>query len=348
MKLESKLGGEADRERVLVIRFSSLGDILLTAPTIRALRRRFPDAHMDLLVAKEYAEATALIPGCDRILTFDRATGLSGLLKLRSNLSRRYTYLVDLQNSARSAFLRATTLPTVWVKAKRYRLKRWLLVRFKWNLYRDVLPVPLRYLEAAAGLGAVDDDEGLSLRIPDLAVSEAQALLTSFNLGAHPSAILCPGARHFTKRWPADRWITLGQQFVREGYRILVIGAQNERELVQSVADSIPNAVPLAGYPVPTIAAIMQQSKVVVCNDSGLMHLATGVDAPVVAVFGPTVREFGFFPFRARSVVLEQELSCRPCSAVGSERCKEGHFRCMLDTHPGQVIAAAQRLINNG
>lgn len=333
---------------MLVIRFSSLGDILLTAPAVRALRRRFPDARMDLLVAKEYADAATLIPGPDRVLTFDRATGMSGLLKLRSDLSRRYTYLVDLQNSTRSALLRATTLPTVWVKAKRYRLKRWLLVHFKWNLYREVLPVPLRYLKPAVSLGAQDDDEGLKLRISEVALGEAAALLESFDIPDDPFVVLCPGARHFTKRWPADRWVTLGQQFMREGFRVLVVGAQNEQELVRSIADHVPKAIPFAGYSVPTIAAMMQRSKVVVSNDSGLMHLATGVDAPVVAIFGPTVREFGFFPFRARSVVLEQNLASRPCSAMGSEKCKEGHFRCMLDTHPEQVFAAAQHLISNG
>lgn len=333
---------------MLVIRFSSLGDILLTAPTLRALRRRFPGAHIDLLVAKEYAAAAALIPGPDRVLTYDRATGMSELLKLRSELSRRYTYLVDLQNSTRSAFLRATTLPTVWVKAKRYRLKRSLLVHFKWNLYRDIVPVPLRYLEAAADLGAQDDDEGLKLRIPGVASGEAETLLESFGVHGNPFAILCPGARHFTKRWPAERWTSLGQLFARESYRVVIVGAKNEQELVRSVADSIPQPIPLTGYSIPTMAAMMQRSKVVVSNDSGLMHLAAGVDAPVVAIFGPTVREFGFFPFRARSIVLEQNLSSRPCSAMGSNTCREGHFRCMLDTHPGQVFAAAQRLISIG
>ncbi len=143
---------------MLVIRFSSLGDILLTAPALRSLRARFPESPIDLLVAAEYADAARLIPGPDRVLTFDRSEGFGGLWRLRGQLARRYAVLVDLQNSPRSAFLRATTLPVIWTKAKRYRLRRWLLIRFKKNLYGGVKAVPERYLDAMARLGAIDDE----------------------------------------------------------------------------------------------------------------------------------------------------------------------------------------------
>ena len=329
---------------MLVIRFSSLGDILLTAPTLRVLRRRFPDGHIDLLVAQEYAEAAALIPGPDRVLTFDRRSGWGGLLRLRSDLSRRYSILVDLQNSLRSSFLRVTTLPTLWMKARRYRFRRWLLVQFKWNLYRRIIPVPMRYLDAVHMTGAEDDGLGLHLQIPDTALADARAILTDWGLTSSTIAILCPGARHFTKRWPSEHWKVLGEKLTKEGQSILVVGAADESVLVQDIAGSIPASKPLIGYPIPTLAALMQQAHVVVSNDSGLMHLAGGVGARVVAIFGPTVEEFGFFPFRARSRVLEQKLPCRPCSAMGTETCKEKHFRCMLDTRPEHVLNAIQEL----
>ncbi len=345
MKPESEHTGEAERERILVIRFSSLGDILLTAPALRALRRRFPDAHIDLLVAGEYADAASLIPGPDRILTFDRSSGLGGLLRLRSDLSRRYSLLVDLQNSTRSVFLRAATMPTMWVKAKRYRLRRWLLVRFKWNLYRSIIPVPSRYLNAMAQIGADDDGLGLCLQVPDAAIAAAGEFLSTAGIHGQPHVVFCPGARHFTKRWPADRWAEVGRRLIEEGKKVIIFGAQDEKELVQNISNSVPGSLQLTGQAIPKIAAVMKSAQVVISNDSGLMHLAAGVGTPVIAIFGPTVEEFGFFPFRARSEVIQQKLACRPCSAMGSPTCKEGHFRCMLDTESADVLDAAHRLI---
>lgn len=322
-----------------MIRFSSLGDILLAAPALRALRARFPDAHLDLLVAREYADAAALLRGPNRVLTFDRTAGRRGLWKLRGDLARRYTILVDLQNSPRSAFLRTTTLPTVWVKARRHRLRRWLLIRFKWNLYGAIPSVPLRYLNALEPLGATDDGRGLDLFLPD------DAAFASDLIGEEPAEpgrlmVLCPGARHNTKRWPPERWIALGGLLRAEGYRITVVGSSGERDLVTLVAAGIEGARAVSGRPIREVAALFQRSAAVISNDSGLMHLAAGLDKPVVALFGPTVREFGFYPFRARSVVLEHSLDCRPCSAMGTEICPKGHFRCMLDTHPPQVLQA--------
>jgi len=336
---------ESREERILVIRFSSLGDILLAAPALRALRARFPDAHIDLLVAREYADAAALLRGPNRVLTFDRTAGWRGLWKLRGDLARRYTILVDLQNSFRSVFLRTTTLPTVWVKARRYRLRRWLLIRFKWNLYGATPPVSLRYLKALEPLGVADDGRGLDLFLPDDAAASASALTGEKPAESERQIVFCPGARHATKRWPPERWISLGGLLRAEGYRMVVVGSAGEQDLVTFVAAGIEGALAVSGHTIREVAALFRRSTAVISNDSGLMHLAAGLDKPVVALFGPTMREFGFYPFRARSVVLEHALNCRPCSAMGTENCPKRHFRCMLDTHPPQVLQALHNLL---
>lgn len=328
-----------------MIRFSSLGDILLTAPALRGLRARFPSAHIDLLVAKEYAAAAALLPGPNRILTFDRRTGYRGLLQLRSQLSRRYSILVDLQNSFRSAFLRLTAFPTFWVKARRYRLRRWLLIRSKWNLYRSVPAVPLRYLNALDTLGVHDDGRGLNLFLSDDAVSRARDLLELIAAVPMQTVVFCPGARHATKRWPEKYWIELGRLLQERDFRVVVIGSENEANELAIIAQSI-EAVLITEKNVDEIAALFQRTAAVISNDSGLMHLAAGLNVPLIAIFGPTVKEFGFYPYRARSVVLEQQLNCRPCSAMGGARCPKEHFRCMLDTEPRAVFLAVISLVH--
>ena len=341
----SSEGVVAERdERVLVVRLSSLGDVLLAAPAVRALRARFPSSGIDFLVASEYAAAAALIPCVDRVLTFDRRGGVSALLRARNRLTRCYTVLVDLQNSARSAFLRATTFPTIWVKAKRYRLRRWLRVCFKWNLYREVRPVPVRYLDSLGALGARDDGRGLELRVPADAREWAGAFLTSGVFVTDSVVALCPGARHTTKRWPAERWTELCRKLSAAGSQVLVVGSSSEDSLLAQVAGATIATV-VCGRSIHQVAALFERSALVISNDSGLMHLATGVGRPVVGIFGPTVEEFGFYPFRANSEVISHDLPCRPCSAMGGERCPAKHFRCMLETTVDDVLARANALL---
>jgi lipopolysaccharide heptosyltransferase II len=341
----SNIEASSQEERILVIRFSSLGDILLTAPALRGLRARFPNAHIDFLVAEEYVSAAALLPGLNRVLTFDRRTGFRGLWALRSLLSRRYSILVDLQNSFRSTFLRFATLPTLWVKAHRYRLRRWLLIRLKLNFYREIQPVPLRYLKALETFGIGDDKRGLDLFIADDAAARARQLLERTEAAAHTTVILCPGARHATKRWPWERWASLGNLLQTAGFHVVIVGSAEDETPIMEIANSVSGARAVVGHSIGDIAVLFKNAAAVVSNDSGLMHLAAGLNTPIVALFGPTVEEFGFYPFRARAVVLEHRLTCRPCSAMGGERCPKRHFRCMLDTEPMSVLYAIQALI---
>lgn len=319
-----------------MLRFSSLGDILLTAPAIRALHRRFPDARIDLLVAEEFRDAAELIPGVDSILTFDRRAGFAELLRIRADISRQYAILVDLQNSLRSAFLRLLAFPTIWVKARRFRVHRWLLIRTKHVFYSRVLPVPDRYLSALETFGITDDGRGLELR-RQLGGGEAPI--------ADKSVVLCPGAKHFTKRWPAERWIELGRRLRSLNFAVTLIGSESERATIQQLSTQIPDARVCVGVPFKRVAATMQNADCVVSNDSGLMHLATGLDVPVVALFGPTVDWFGFFPYRARAEVIQNSLPCRPCSAFGGPSCPKRHFRCMLDTQADRVADAVVRSV---
>lgn len=327
-----------------MIRFSSLGDILLTAPAIRLLRARFPQSQIHLLVASDYADAAALIPGLDRVITFDRRQGLAGLWRLRGALTGRYGVLIDLQNSMRSAFLRLTTFPTIWTKAKRYRFKRWLLVQFKWNTYRKIEPVPLRYVNAAAMFGVLDDGAGLSLQIPPVTTESAKQIFQQQGMATSKRVLLCPGARHFTKRWPHERWIETARALSDRGWAVIVIGSPAEQEISRKIVEAVPNAHAVTNRSIPEIAALMSQSSAVISNDSGLMHLAAGVGIPLVAVFGPTVEEFGFYPFRANCEILAHDMNCRPCSAIGSPECPKGHFRCMVTTSAALVVAAVERL----
>ncbi len=331
-------------EHILVIRFSSLGDILLTSPALRALRTRFPAAHIDLLVADEYRNAAKLLAGPDRIIAFDRTKGFSELLRLRSKLSRCYHVIVDLQNNFRSSFLRTFLFPTLWVKASRYRFRRWLLINLKWNLYGEVRPVPIRYLDSVELLGCEQDGKGLELICDPVAESWAKQTVESWSAISRSFAVLCPGAKHFSKRWPEDRWIELGRLLHESGKPVLLLGDHSESELITRISDSIPASLRVVGEQIEHVAALLRLSELAVTNDSGIMHLAAGVGTPLISVFGSTVQQFGFGPFTDMATVIEHELPCRPCTAFGRSNCPKQHFRCMLDTTHDMVYTKITEL----
>ena len=303
---------------------------------MRALRTRFPEAKIDFLVATEFAEAAQLLPGIDSIITLNKNEGWRGLLRLRRLLSRKYELIVDLQNSIRSSFLRMMCFPLMWAKASRYRFRRWILIRFKKNLYGKTKPVPLRYIEAMEAIGVVDDGLGLQLNVAT----------GNVRLDQSPKrVVLCPGAKHNTKRWPIENWEMLGRDLRQKGFEVTVCGSKFEEEDCQRVGGNQSEV--LIDLPLHELGQRMVQADVVVCHDSGLMHLASGVDAPLVAIFGPTVEQFGFFPFRANSIVLQQDLNCRPCTAFGGAKCPLGHHDCMKKTTPQQIVQSIESLIES-
>jgi len=339
-----------ETDRILVIRLSSLGDILLTALALRVLRTRFPFAQIDFLTSSLYAEVAANLPGVDRVLEFDKRAGIKEFLRWQSQLLHtRYSLIVDLQSSFRSAFWRVFALPAIWVKARRHRLRRFLLIHFRWNLYRTILPVPLRYLAALEPLGCQDDGGGLELQIPEAVSHRVREQMAARGFSKEQIIILCPGARHATKRWPQEKWTDLARGLLHKNHPVLLLGDENDRILIEGIVNALADerVTSFVTLPLLEAAALIKLGACVISNDSGLMHLATAVRTPIVALFGPTVEEFGFFPFRAKAEVIQKQLPCRPCSAMGTERCPKGHFKCMEDISISEVLDATFRLIEH-
>jgi heptosyltransferase-2 len=340
-----------DLDRILVIRLSSLGDILLTTSALRALRSRFPTSRIEFLTSQPYVDLASTLPGVDRVLEFDKRGGLKELLRWQFRLLRtRYSIIVDLQNSQRSALWRALAFPVIWTKARRYRLRRFVLVHFRKNLYPGILPVPMRYLAAVESLGCRDDGGGLELRVPEAIARQTQEELEGSGVTSERAVIVAPGARHATKRWPAENWTDLVRTLLGRDYQVLIIGDRADESLIEAIIRDVADKRVrcFINQPLVKVAAILQFGACLVSNDSGPMHLAAAVETPVVALFGPTVEEFGFFPFRAESEVIQKDLPCRPCSAMGTEQCPENHFRCMRDITVAEVLSATERLISRG
>lgn len=321
--------------KTLVIRFSSAGDIILTSLFLRALRKRFPDGNITFLTKRSFAPLVEHSPHVNGVRTIDDNTTLGQALELRRTLlAENYDIVFDLHNSLRSRIVRFALGKTRAV-FKKPSFRKWLLVRFNINLLRPTLPIPERYLAVGAPYGLQNDGEGL-----DFFIGEENAPLPDELPG--PLIALAPGARHFTKRWPADRFAALGSELLRRyGGTIVLLGGPDEVEACRTVEEMLQgNVLNLAGHTtIPQAAAVIDRCALVVCNDSALAHVAAARNVPAVVIFGSTVQEFGFAPYSDKAVVVQNEgLACRPCTTIGRAECPKGHFNCMNGIAPAEIL----------
>ena len=342
-------------KKILIIRFSSLGDIILATPLLRVLHIRFPSSRIDFVVRKEYAELIRNNKNLHYLYEFDARTGMTGLHKLKIQLRAEHSDLViDIHNSLRSRYLRWMLGVNEVVVLSKHLFARTILIQLKKNFYHRVISVADRYIEPVQQFGIENDGQGLELAIPEEIRAQTAAKMKSMEIQPLKRMIgFCPSAKHATKCWPQDRFKELGVKLSKElNATILLFGGMQDKEKCSAIAQEINlsggegSARDLSGeLSILESAVAMEACDLIVTNDTGLMHVASAMKKKVVAIFGPTVREFGFFPVGKDQVVLERlNLSCRPCSHIGGKSCPEGHFRCMKEIQVEEVIKSIQAI----
>jgi heptosyltransferase-2 len=326
--------------RVLCVRFSSIGDVLLTTPLVRALHRRHPEAELYFVTKRAMAPLVIENPHLTQVITLEPGERITDLARRLGALGP--THGLDLHGSLRSAALRFL-VPCRWSGYSKRKLARTALIATKVHLYGRHVPVPERYFEAARQLDVQPDGGPPEFFLAPAARAHMTHWLSHVGLDQKPFAVVAPGAAHATKRWPIRHWQTLAERLQQLGYGVIAVGGPEDRELANAIGSSVIN---VAGeFTLQETGACLARAAVVVSGDTGVMHMATGVGARVIALFGPTVELFGFFPYSKSAVVLQRDLSCRPCSAMGTEHCPLGHHRCLEDILPDQVAVAVQRLV---
>ena len=329
---------------VLAVRFSSIGDILLTTPLLRAIQRSHPGSRVTVLTKREYVPLLSHNPHVYRVLGMAPGRSLLGLAtELRGD---RYSHLLDLHDSLRSRALRVL-VPGRWRSYPKHRLDRALLIRMKRNRYRDRRPVAERYFSAAKDLGVRPDGGPPDFFLGPEAGEHVAAWLASVRLENQSIVAVAPGAAHATKRWPLEHWRTLVNRQVADGHAVVIVGGPGDAALGAALSNGtderITNAAGIFGL--QATGALLRRARALVSGDTGVMHMATAVGTPVVGLFGPTVEAFGFFPYTNRATVLELPLPCRPCSSQGGPKCPLGHHRCLVDLDPGATYDAVRRML---
>jgi len=327
------------------VRFSSIGDVLLTTPLLRALRFRHPSARITFVVKEPYVPLLSASPHVNEVIGISPDHRLSDLAEqLRGH---RFSHLLDLHDSLRSRALRVL-VPGNWSSYPKHRMARAILIHAKRNVYRDLRPVAERYFSAARALDVEPDG-----RPPELFWDRTaeRRVLEWFQQSGIPDMVrpvaLAPGAAHATKRWPLEYWEGLTTLLVAQGCQVVVVGGADDASLGSVLARMAPGRVHNAAglFQLQETGALLQRTSAVVSGDTGVMHMATAVGAPVVALFGPTVQPFGFFPYTKRASVLELTMGCRPCTSKGGPRCPLGHHRCLRDITPELVHEALCRTV---
>jgi heptosyltransferase-2 len=331
--------------RILFIRLSSLGDILLTTPLVRSLKNKYPQILIDFLLRDEYKDVYKNNPYINKIFAFSRE--VSSLPK--DLLSTKYDLVVDLQNNFRSSGIRKKlNMKEVRIFNKR-TLDKFLLVKFKINRLKNAEQISVRYAKALDNFEL--DNDGL-----DIFTGSTKSLIS----GKERKYIgIAPGSRHFTKMWPKDYYINLANKLNDEDFTVVLFGGNDDKKICEEISKAVLGSIDLSNDDdLLSTAANMKECRAVVCNDSGLMHAACAVKVPVLAFLGSTVKEFGFTPYKNKNFkpgayqplveILENNtLTCRPCSHIGRENCPKKHFKCMLEITPGFAFNKLIELINS-
>lgn len=319
------------KNKILVIRLSSLGDILLTTPAIRALKQKYPAAQIDFVIKNQYKDALFYNPNISNLIIYEKDKVEQLKYEVRST---KYDLVIDLQNNFRSRKL----INGLKAKVRRFKkpsIKKFLLVWFKINLLKDLKTIPQRYADTAE---VRIDGERLELFLPQNSANQLENGIKYIGF--------CPGSKHFTKRWLPEYFIRLGNELVKCEFKIVLFGGKSDRELCNEISQQIFGSINLQNEDQLLLtAAEMKKCKLIITNDSGLMHTASASGVPLISIFGSTVREFGFIPTGSQNLILENNsLSCRPCSHIGKSSCPKKHFKCMKEITPEFVLNQLQNV----
>ncbi|OGX86313.1 glycosyl transferase [Hymenobacter lapidarius] len=339
--------------KILVLRFSSIGDIVLTTPVVRALAQQVPGARVHFATKPGYR---GLLEPNPYVAKVHCLTG--SLDELVQELkTEQFDYIIDLHNNLRTRLIKLR-LGVKSYSFDKLNWQKWLLVNSK----IDRLPrvhIVQRYLETAAPLGVQDDGLGLDYFIPENQEISLHTLPPAFQRGYVAVAI---GAQHATKRLPVEKLIELCGKLNRP---IVLLGGPEDESIGHIIEQAFETRAATAQAPAATIpddpyrfpqkslsysatqplivngcgryslhqsASLVRQAQFVVSHDTGLMHIAAAFKKEIFSVWGNTVPAFGMYPYRTDFRVLEvQGLACRPCSKIGFAKCPQGHFKCMRD-----------------
>lgn len=309
--------------KVLILRFSSIGDIVLTTPVIRCLKKQYPDCEIHYFTKSQYRVVLEQNPYIDKLWFLKK--GLKEVI--REMKEENFDYVIDLHNNLRTRAVK-WLLGVKSFSFPKLNLEKFLYVNLKINRMPKVHIVD-RYLAAVEGLGVANDGMGL-----DYFISEGDEVALDSLPDTHRNGYIAYaiGGQHMTKKLPLDRMVELCEKI---DYPIVLLGGKEDVMTGEQVRSQVGESriVNACGkFTLNQSASLVRQSRVVFTHDTGLMHIAAAYKKRVYSIWGNTTPDLGMYPYLTSFEIIENKgLICRPCSKIGYERCPKGHFKCMKE-----------------
>jgi len=314
-------------KKILVIRLSSFGDIVLTYPFISELKKNYPDSELNFLVKEKFAPLLKMHGDVNKILACKNES-ISELRKIiRAN---NFDLILDIHKNIRSVFSTVFQKPEI-ARYKKGTFKKLLLVSLKINFIKNTVPVYKRYLNVLQKINTADN--------PNFTTGNLN--FDKVPIINEPYIVIAPSSKHFTKTLPKEYFADIIKS-IPSKYKILLIGDNSGFDIaicsyLETISENVINYCGKTGF--EELANIIHNSELVICNDSGVLHLAETLNKKIISFFGSTVKEFGFYPQLKSTVVFENNnLKCRPCTHIGKSECPKKHFRCMNEFDINDII----------
>lgn len=308
-------------KKILIVRFSSIGDIVLTTPVVRCIKKDIPNVEIHYLTKSKYADIVKNNPNIDKVHTI-----VNKVDEIISNLkSENFDFIVDLHNNIRTLKLRIVLNKRSYQFPK-LNFKKFLLTTFKVNKMPDIHIVD-RYIATVRDIGVKNDLKGLDYFIP----KKDEINIKEYHI-PDTYVVYAIGAQYFTKKLPTDKIIELVKSTDKT---IVLLGGIEDLNEARIITQACSNTINLCGdLNLNQSASIIQQSEKVITHDTGLMHIAAAFKKPIISIWGNTVPELGMYPYMPSnpldySIHQVKELKCRPCSKIGYQSCPKKHFKCM-------------------
>ncbi len=327
--------------KILIIRFSSIGDIVLTTPVLRTLHEQV-GAEIHYLTKPAFESIIAANPHVKKVILFDKDFNkVINLLRIEN-----YDHIIDLHHNIRTNRIRLA-LKRPFHSFHKLNFEKWLMVNFKINRLPERHIVD-RYLDTVKFLGIENDHKGLDFFLPENKKVNVVDLL-GFSPGSFASIVI--GATYNTKCLTADQIAHLSEIL---DMPVILLGGKQEMDKAKEILDkSTSNNIRSACgfFDLFQSASILDQSATIISHDTGLMHITSALKKPQVVIWGNTIPEFGMFPYYGDPNITwfsfeQKNLKCRPCTKLGFDKCPKGHFKCILNHDLMQIASSAKKLIS--
>ena len=321
--------------KVLVVRFSSIGDIVLTTPVVRGLKKQL-GANVHFLTKSNFHSVISANPYIDQIHLLNNENWDDLIKRLKVE---KFDYIIDLHHNLRTLKLKLA-LGVKSFSFNKLNLQKWLLVNLKINWLPEVHIVD-RYLACVKPLGVIKDDQGLDYFID----TQDEVSLTSLPLAFQNGYTgLVIGAQHYTKRLPESKLIEVIEGISQP---IVLLGGPTDTDLAERISKINPDLIfnACGKYNLNQSASLVKQAQKIITNDTGLMHIAAAFNKEIHCIWGNTIPAFGMGPYAIDTAYNYEvnALSCRPCSKIGFQKCPKGHFNCMNQQEIQTLIAQVNK-----